>query len=401
MKKNHRSRIAFVGAVTLLGCCLFILSGCKEEKGNTVFDLVTPGKPQPVIDSLSPVGKALAAADDITLYGKNFSTSTSENYVYFNGKAAKVVKASATKLVVNSAVDTGDVAVKVSIAGAELFSAALPYRLDIALETFGNFTPPATGVAATTPDATGNLYCNFLGAGVDIGIYVLSPNGTKRLFAPNQKITFWSSLKLGPGGTLYSARGASAVFKFGLTDSVSAPWVTGIGTIKDIDFDQNKYLWAGGNSTRLNCIKQDKSVTLIPFTGTVRALRVFGNYLYFSALKDSAEKIFRATINNDTLGTVEEYFNITSSVGSTYIGQALTFSSDGSLYIGTQSPMGIIVVAPDGSHKTPYSAYSSFLGTSISSLSWGPGDILYATTFEGNLLRIYTKKTGAPYYGLN
>ena len=402
MKKHFGSQLMYAGLLAVVGCFLLMMMGCKEEKGTSLYGLVTPGKPQPVVDSLSPSGNALAGADQITLFGKNFSAVAGDNVVFFNAKAAKTLSATSTKLVVTSAVDSGTVAVKLSVAGADLYSTPLAYHLKLAVVAFGNFTPPATGVAAITPDNAANLYYDLLGGNADNGIYILSPDGTKRIFAPkSQGVSQWLSLKLGPGGTLYSARGASAVFKFGLTDSIAAVWVGGTGTVKDIDFDQNKYLWAGGNSVALKCIKQDKSITSVPFTGAVRALRVFNNYLYFSALKDSAEKIFRAAINGDNLGTPEEYFNITSSVGSAYIGQALTFSSDGYLYIGTQSPLGLIVVAPDQSFTTPYSSYSTLFGTQISYLAWGPGDVLYAATFEGNLLKIYTNKTGAPYYGTN
>ena len=76
MKKNYGSRGLFAGMIGLLCSCLLILGGCKEEKGTSVFGLVTPGKPQPVIDSLSPAGSALAAAQPITVYGKNFKRDT-------------------------------------------------------------------------------------------------------------------------------------------------------------------------------------------------------------------------------------------------------------------------------------------------------------------------------------
>ncbi len=401
MKKNYGSRDFFAGMIGVLCGCLLILAGCKEEKGTSVFDLVTPGKPQPVIDSLSPAGSALAAAQPITIYGKNFSSTLSENFLYFNGKPAKILSATPTKLVVNSAVDSGVQVVKVNVAGAELYSAGVPYRLFIAVEPFGTVTPPSTGASALTPDSASNLYFDLLGSGVDNGIYILSPNGTQtKYISKTPAITYWASLKLGPGGSLYAVRGASAVFLVASTDTAFQVWARTSAQASDLDFDQSKNLWAGGNSVALDCFKLDKSRTSTSFDGAVHALRVYNGYLYFSAAKDSAEKVFRAVINGDALGTIEEYFNITSAVGTPYAGQAITFSSDGYMYVGTQAPLGIIIVAPDKSFSTPYSDYASMFGTLVSSVAWGPGELLYGATFEGSLFRIHTRKIGAPYYGL-
>ncbi len=400
MKKNYGLRVFFAGVVSLL-CCLFILAGCKEEKGTSVFDLVTPGKPQPVIDSLSPSGSALAGAQAITVYGKNFSSVLGENFLYFNGKAARILSATSTKLVVNSAVDSGLQAVKLTVAGAALYSAGVPYRLFLALEPFGNATPPSTGVSALTPDSASNLYFELLASGVDNGIYILTASGTQSLFAPKTtQATFWSSLKKGPGGSLYAAKGGRAIYNYPSSNSDVAPWGIGSLPISDIDFDQSKNLWAGGNTEILYCFRPDKSFNTVPESAAVHALRVYNGYLYFSATKDSAEKVFRAIINGDALGTVEEYFNITSAVGTLYAGKAITFSSDGYMYIGTQAPLGIIIVAPDKSFSTPYSDYASMFGTLVSSVAWGPGELLYGATYEGGLFRIHTRKIGAPYYGV-
>jgi IPT/TIG domain len=401
MKKNYGSRGFFAGMIGLLCSCLLILAGCKEEKGTSAFGLVTPGKPQPVIDSLSPAVSALAAAQPITVYGKNFSSTLGENFLYFNGKPARILSATSTKLVVNSAVDSGMQAVKVTVAGAELYSAGVPYRLFLAVEPFGTVSPPATGASAITPDSAANLYFELLGSGIDNGIYILTPSGTQSQFAPKTtQATFWSSLKKGPGGSVYAAKGARVIYNYPSSSSDASPWGVASLPISDIDFDQSKNLWAGGNTEVLYCFRPDKSFNTVPESAAVHALRVYDGYLYFSATKDSAEKVFRAAIQGDTLGSIEEYFNITSAVGTPYAGRAITFSSDGYMYVGTEAPLGFIVVAPDRSFSTPYSDYASMFGSLIASVAWGPGELLYGATYEGGLFRIHTKKIGAPYYGL-
>ena len=402
MKKNYRLRIFFAGVVSLLCCGLFILAGCKEDKGTSVFDLVTPGKPQPVIDSLSPAGTALAGAQAITVYGKNFSSVIGENFIYFNGKAARILSATTTKLVVNSAVDSGLQAVKLTVAGAEKYSDPVPYRLFFAVEPFSTVTPPSTGVGPITPDSSSNLYFELLATGNENGIYILSPSGVQSQYTTKTtQATKWLSLKMGPGGALYAAKGSRAVYKYPKSGADAAFWGVGSPPFSDIDFDQNKNLWAGGNDVSIYCFRPDSSSNVIPFDGAVHALRVYNGYLYFSATKDSAEKVFRAQITGDALGPIAEYFNITTAVGTPYAGRSITFSSDGYMYVGTEAPLGIIVVAPDGSSSTPYADYASNFGTIVSSIAWGPGEVLYASTYEGGLFKIHTKKTaGAPYYGV-
>ncbi len=384
-----------------------MLFGCKNETTPSLFDPNYKGLPQPVIDSITPPGIALAAAQPLTVYGKNFSTTASYNLIYFNGVAGTVVSATTTQLVVASPVDTGAVAIKISVRGAPLFSTEFPYRLTTAIEAFGNFTPPTNGVAAVTPDSAGNIYFDLLATSSDNGIYIFTPNGTRAQFAPKTSGTSsWSSLKIGPDKYLYAAKGARALYRFTPTGGAAAAlWVSvpnsnPPNTFSDIDFDLNKNLWTGAASG-LYCFKPDKSFKITTFSSSVHAVRVFNGYLYFSALKDSSEKVFRATINGDTLGTIEEYFNISSAVGSGLTGQSMTFSSDGYLYIGTQAPFGLIVVAPNGSFTTPYSAYATMFGTQCNSICWGDGDKLYVSTFEGNLLIVHTQKHGAPYLGLN
>jgi hypothetical protein len=128
-------------------------------------------------------------------------------------------------------------------------------------------------------------------------------------------------------------------------------------------------------------------------------LRVYDGYLYFAALTDAGEKIWRAQISSSGLGTPEIYFNYAAAY-PTNIPLAITFSSDGILYIGTDSPDGVLVVNPDKTYSAPYTVYRASFGTGLSFFAWGSADDLYCSTSDGILLKLTIRgKTSAPYYG--
>jgi hypothetical protein len=169
--------------------------------------------------------------------------------------------------------------------------------------------------------------------------------------------------------------------------------------INDIDFDQDGNLWGGGNNTNIFRVEQNRTITTFPFAGNARSLRVYGGYLYFAARTDAGEKIWRAQISSGSLGTPEVYFDFGAAY-PTNAPLAITFSSDGDLYIGTDSPDGILIVNPDKSYSAPFGAYEASFGTGLSYLAWGGADDLYCSTASGILLRFVIRgKTSAPYFG--
>jgi hypothetical protein len=128
-------------------------------------------------------------------------------------------------------------------------------------------------------------------------------------------------------------------------------------------------------------------------------MRVFSGYLYFSAKTDAGEKIWRAQISSGSLGTAEVYFDF----GAAYpamIPLSITFSSDGNLYIGTDSQDGLLIVSSSKTVTAPFGAYQSRFGTGLAYLAWGSADDLYASTSNGVLLKFMIRgKKSAPYYG--
>ncbi len=401
------SRSSIVTTILLgLVSASFLFVSCRNEEGGSLYDPSAPLGPTPAVTSISPADSARAGVDTLTIVGSNFSSAPGNNIAYFNADPGVVVQASPTQLVVippTLDVLPDTVVMRVAVLGAQLMSEPASYILQAAAGPFGSLSQAELAGGLTT-DGGGTLYAAVGEGGSDKGIFAITPSGSKTSYAPaTLGVSLWSGLKMGPGGAIYATRNIRAIYQFSSGGGSSAGlWTafpTGV-TILDFDFDQNQYLWAVGNNSVIYCVKQDKSVTTSPFVGNVRSVRVFGTDLYFSATVGGEEKIYKAPIQGDVLGTPVVYFDFEAAFGAQgYVPQGITFASDGTLYIGTNGAVGIVVVDPTLSATTPFSSYSSLFGSSVKTFAWGAGEALYASTSDGALLKILSRGLSAPYYG--
>jgi hypothetical protein len=396
----------------LLVPVLLLVSGCQNEQTANIYD---PGAsspaPQPTITSISPT-VGLAGVTTITINGTNFSAVKEANTVYFETTQATVLTAGATMLTVKAPNLVKDsVRVRVHTVSSWLFSNSANCKLEAAVSEFGQLvaTDEAWGM---TSDAAGNLYVSMVSSGAGIGIKKFTPAGAKSDYAPTGGVTKWSSIKMGPLGEIYAARILRAIYKIPAGGGSPAIWVSfgNLGTVFDMDFDQNKNLWAGGNNTSVYRIKPDKDVKAFPFEANVRAVRVYNGYVYFGGLvtADNAEKVVRFRIvSADSLGAREEIFNLTTSPlgGAGKAIFAINFNTDGDMYIGTDATNPIIVVRAD---KSAEPLHPGLLSPTMHVFASGTGTALYAIKgtsssgvvgSSGKIFKINPLKTLAPYYG--
>jgi hypothetical protein len=398
--RNFARTTAFVTFVALV---VFFASGCDNPKTGSLLDANATPKPQPLISSISPSGAAYAGIDTIVITGTNYSSVLAENYVYFNTAAASLLKATTTQITILAPLVTMDsIAIRVAVLGSGLFSNTVLYKLKPALIPFGDLSAGET-VGSITLDATGNLYSGYSKNGAESGILKFTGAGVRSTYAPaTAGVSLWSSLKFGPGKLLYAARNVRAVYAFPVNGTGSAAlWVAlPTGTIaSDLEFDASGNLWVGGSNSNIYRVATDKSIATFPFVGAVHSLRVYNGYLYFAAKTDAGEKVWRAQLSSSSLGTPEVYFDFAAAYPNNSA-LAITFSSDGILYIGTDSPDGIIVVNPDKSYSAPFKAYVSTYTPSFYSIAMGAAEDLYATSTTGVLMKITVRgKKSAPYYG--
>ena len=189
----------------------------------------------------------------------------------------------------------------------------------------------------------------------------------------------------------------------------NAPWaITPTGTfLKDFDFDQSTNLWAVGSNNFIFKIKQDLSVTQYPFVAQLKAVRVFQNHLYVAGLKSDVEGIWKIPIDvNGDLGTEELYFSMTDNYPNVKT-NAMTFSQDGDLFLGTNKvPDPVINVKAGGALSE--SLYPGVIeARDILSMYWPDGNNLFitraaytdgTTTYNQSVFRIDIQKFGAVYY---
>jgi hypothetical protein len=396
-----------------LAALLFVMSSCVEENGS-LYDPNADLGPQPTVSSIVSTlmpDSALADYDTLTITGTHFSPVAADNWVFFNSSVRSPYSATETEMRIRPPKELGSaVPIRVARRSSDLLSEPYPYKLGAAVETFGGVKDSTAHAMAT--DATGNLYVSISKSGSDAGIFLTTPAGVRTVYVPKTAgVVNWTGLRIGTGGYLYAVRNNRAIFRVNPGGGAASPWVqitSPAGLLfYDIEFDQNDNLWAAGNNASIFCIRPDRTYKASPFTANIRSLRVFNGYLYMSGNTATENQIWRAPIIGDSLGTAEVYFDFQSAYGSmSYLPNAITFSSDGFLYIATNSPEGIVIVSPSLSTSSLYGGYADLLAPSMRWLAWGGGTSLYGSSTVvvdpaggGLLLRIQTRQTSAPYYG--
>lgn len=405
MKKNIY-KILTLSSISII---LLFFASCSEDITPSLYELSPQSLPTPVITSITPSNQALAGVTPLTINGSNFSTTLKNNFVYFNGKPGTVQSASANQLVVippNVVADT--VLVKVSVLQSDNFSNIYQYKLVSPWEVYYPFDPIAEKAYGIIIDNSSNLLVNLY----DIGIWKVTPDKQKSLYIPKGNTQKWDNFRFGPANELYGARSARGIWKLVENVAPASPWAApSAGTLIALEFDNLQNLWTLNASNNLFRIKQDKSITSFPFTGVLRAIRIFDNAVYVGASKDNIEGVWKIPILPDgSLGTEELYFDITNvKLGAKVT--AIAFAADGDLIIGTdKGPNPILVVKPDKSSKELYpgvigansvvSMYWPSTGTSLFFVRGEERDAAGTKILVSQTpIRIEMEKSGAPYYG--
>lgn len=386
-----------------------ILTSCAEDPPASLEEYPSANLPAPVLSTLEPSSQALAGITEITITGSNFSADSRNNLVYFNGVPGIVLSSTTTQLTVkvpNVVSDT--VMIKIAVVGAQDFSNQFQYKMVSAWEVYYPLDPIAEKAYGIITDNSSNLLVNLY----DIGIWKITPDRVKSLFVPKGNTQKWANFRYGPGGELYGVRSARGIWKVVENVAPAAPWAApSAGVIVALEFDANQNLWALNNNNTIFKVKQDKAFTSYPFTGVLRAIRLFNNDLYVAATKDNIEGVWRIPVDaNGDLGTEELYLETTNIRLGAKI-TAIAFAADGDMIIGMdKGPDPILVVKPDKSYET---LYPGVIGAnSVVSMYW-PADeegLFFVRGEERSAdgtkitvgqapIRVEMQKIGAPYFG--
>jgi len=400
--------LGVTGFAIVASLLLWSGTGCNEEPPPSLYDPNSVSGAQPVVTSVDPPAGGLAGVTLITITGSNFSSIKQDNLVFFDATLAQVLQASPTQLQVRAPNLVKDsVNVKIAVMRSELFSEVFYYRLEGAVFEIGNFSKfhEPIGIAA---DTGGNVFVSALFNGGRDSTYKITSQGAMAAFSIgfSSSVPRWAALKVGPDG-IYAAALRNAIFLIPLTGGNSALWLLGgaLGIVYDFDFDQQGNIWAGGNNTAIYRVTPAKIVKAFPFVGDVRSARVFQGRVYLAAKVDTVWGVWRfPIISADSLGPLEQYFNFTAAYGAANGAYAITFTSDGDMFIGTDAAAGsLIVVHPD---RTSEVFYAGVLKAQSLLFTYDRGTNLYITrtgnaadNADKKIIRVNTQKMSAPYYG--
>jgi hypothetical protein len=386
-----------------------ILTSCAEDPPASLEEYPSANLPAPVLSTLEPSSQALAGITEVTITGSNFSADSRNNRVYFNGIPGTILSGTATQLVVkvpNVVADT--VMVKIAVVGAQNFSNEYQYKMVSSWEVYYPLDAIAEKAYGIITDNSSNLLINLY----DIGIWKITPDRVKSLFVPKGNTQKWDNFRYGPGGELYGVRSARGIWKIVENVAPGAPWAApSAGVIVALEFDANQNLWALNNNSTIFKVTQDKAFTSYPFTGVLRAIRLFNNDLYVAATKDNIEGVWRIPIDaNGDLGTEELYFETTDiRVGAKIT--AIAFAADGDLILGMdKGPDPLIVVKPDKSYEDLYpgvieanSVVAIFWPANEEGLFFVRGEERSADGTKVEVgqapIKVEMQKIGAPYFG--
>ncbi len=427
MKKKYLQYLVTSAVLTIFVFIAIVgLSACNEK--NNVEPLYNPTFSNvlaPVITSVSPSDSAFAGIDEITITGSNFALSADSMAVFFNNVKATILSVDANKVIVkapNLVKDT--VKIKISKFTAEKLSNIATYKLTSALATIKEFSTGNRPYMITL-DNSANLYYNSTLNNISEGIIKITPEGIASEYAKKGGETNYSALKFAKTDGMLGARKVTALFKV-VPGGAPTTYLSGFSkAVTDFDYDANGSIWVVSSQDqiyRVNPNTKDKK-TFSP-GGLFRACRVFNGYLYAAGQKSSTEKseiVWRFPIvNADSIGDREVYFDFSaagySSVSNPVVIQGITFSQDGFLYIGNDGEEPIIIVNPNDKSSAPL--FPGVLNPSkknkLVSLFWGEGYFLYyvrqiintddKTTplpLADAIIKVNTRKLGAPYFGNN
>lgn len=398
---------AFMLFIFLLG----IFVACENEYPDSLWPPETEAKPDPVINEVTPTEDVFAGIDEITLIGNNFSSDIERNHVYFDGTSAKIISASTTELVVQAPKVTGDsLRIQVSVDGAIDFAEWFPFTLTSAVVEFSDFSDndDPFGLAM---DSESNLYVSLQQdkEGKKKKVVKVTPEGERQDYGKSS-FDKASQMHIGPDGELYLVNLLQYIFSIPSGGGNDQLFIQVPGGVFDLDFDSNLNLYCGGSGSAIYNVNIDDgtSQTVAEYdTVSIRAVRVFNGYIYVAGkyrgtnLNKVQEGVWRNQILNadGDLGEKELVFDWAAKYPQYQI-MDIEFAADGTMYIGTNAPQGIIAIDADGNDAP---LYEGVLEPDSYSLCWANDSYLYVTRRgaedgKKRILKINMRKEGAPYF---
>lgn len=399
----------FACMALLMVLSLALFWGCEYDVAPPQWD-ENKDKPLPSSPSISQItpSEAVAGVNTITIEGSGFAGSRAIDHVYFNDievDTVNIVSISTTAITVRRPNIVSDsCTVKVNTYSGGTVVKFKPYKITSVISKYGAFNEN-TVLSAMVVDAAQNV---FVVGQINFNrIYKIHSNGfTSQDTTHTPLPRYPSSMVVGPDGRLYLIGNGYTGGNVNIlaVDTTVHPYRWSVWrtlpagrTVRFGDFDANGYFYAGGPRSGLMIIAPDSSNRAHTeyASGTsgdsIYAVRVINGYLYVAARLNNGEKgIWRHTISvGGVLGGRELYldFNADTTFSRRTI-RSIGISSNGTIYIGTDSPNPLLVVDPvtkqiDYFYKNILPPYSKWF-------QWGNDNFIYMMSGNTNPAQEWT-----------
>lgn len=401
------SRFLILGVLFIV-LPLLVISGCKYNVSEPLWDQPYTAPAAPKITSIVPSDSASAGVNIITIKGENLKLGTGTTRVSFNNIYSDVLSISATSIVVlrpNVVSDSTEIKVIPHDAIQEAIYS--PYKVTQVVNKYGSFLQnvPLSVIAVAN---NGNLY--VVDSTTQRNIYKATPDGNNTVIAHLSRNALDG--KIGPDGNLYLTEKNRAIYKVDVSTNNVSRWTQmPFGKIVSyIDFGSNGYFFTGGSKTDLLITPFNLSAgsTSSGFYASddIQCIRFFNGYVYVASITSGAQepsKIWRDKVNSDgTVGARELIFDMNSVHDSAAV-SGLAFSQSGNLYISTNSDSDPLLYVNPSTGKAQY-MYKGILPRYCAGIAYGSSNYLYlisgntSASVTWTVYQVNMGQEGAPSY---
>lgn len=401
--KAHRFLTVVV--LFLITTVTIIITGCKYDVAEPLWDQDYQLSSSPVIDGIEPPDGAAPGVNKIVIHGENFVGISSDHSVYFEipnttSLLAELVEVTPTSITVRRPnLVTQSAMIKINSDSAGLVVKYGPYRIDPVVEEYGSFLENLE-LRSVTVDNEENLYVT---EALSRLIWKITPAGAKTIVDTASRPP--TSAFIGPNGWLYLLSQNRSIERVDLTTGELADWhrLASNRQLRYGDFDPYGYLYAGGIRTDLWVIAPDSTSSSagIYTQDSILFVHVYNDYVYLAAAGDNGRFIYRHSIDaSGNLGTQELVLNWQETEFAARVPRSIAFASDGTMFIGTDSADPLLLFDPTTKDMDIF--YKSILQPYCKQFNWGTGNYLYmisgnsAPAQQWTVFRVDMGKTSAP-----
>jgi hypothetical protein len=401
--KAHRFLTIIVLFLTIT--VTIIITGCKYDVAEPLWDKDYQLSSSPVINEIEPQDGAAPGVNKIVIRGENFVGISSDHSVYFEipnttSLLAELVEVTTTSITVRRPnLVTQSAIIKINSDSAGLVVKYGPYRIDPVVEEYGSFLENLE-LRSVTVDNEENLYVT---EALSRLIWKITPTGEKTVIDTASRPP--TSAIIGPNGWLYILSQNRSIERVNLTTDELADWhrLSSNRQLRYGDFDSNGYLFAGGVRTDLWIIAPDSTSSSagVYTQDSILSVRVYNNNVYLAVAGENGRFIYRHSIDaSGNLGEQTEVLNWQETEFAARQFRTITFASDGTMFIGIDSTDPLLLFDPTTKNIDIF--YKSILEPYCKQFAWGTGNYLYmisgnvAPAQQWTVFRVDMGKTSAP-----